>query len=193
MSNDIRETVAMSETIKQSSGLARRIYIRSLNAMLTARRHGRSHGFVSVASHLGRFSADLERAIGSLLVSVAEVVQRATELQRRRHRGAIAERTLAGDVYAGTAVAAFRHRTTVAVAERQQALSSARAHLRRDLRALLRLCDVGNNLAVLARVEAGAHADLTNVARETGELVDTIQQRLVRIERALEARRGQAA
>lgn len=185
MSNDIRDSVAMSETIKQAAALARQVHLRSLNAMFTARHYGDDLlGFVTVTQQLRRFSADLERATGALLRRIADLIERATEVQRQSHRFELARKALAdcGDQCGSAYPETVRRRIQATRETHQRNALTTRRHLQRDLRSALQLCVTGDTLTVLAKMESAGRPPLQAVAIETAELIERIHTSLATLD-----------
>ncbi len=191
---DFSSVVATAVAIQQVAEETRRLYLISLNAMFMAKRSGDEAGaFARVTAELRRFSERMQRQMDLLRQYVFQLVAQFSEQRRygRILRLMVAAEALAREAgYDGPVVQ--QPQDGKAAAER---LATNCVLFGRTLGETRRLLVVGENLAVLAKVEAAAvqrhQADgaLLRVADELTLVVAGIGERLTILERGGEQAR----
>jgi hypothetical protein len=196
MNNAFSTVLVLNEAVKKVVADSSRLYLTSLNAMFLARQVGsQAAGFTTVTTELRRFSNAMNQRMGALRVRIYDLVRQVSELQKidLAYRYLQGAETRTGHHIVGSHCTVNR-RTRVAAE-----LGVNRARFGADLANAQRLCTVGENLAVLAKVEAvGAGSDeavkkLAYIADEVEEIVNRIQMALKDAEREVTDHGAQAA
>jgi len=199
MNSSFDTVLVLNEAVKQVVAQSSRLYLTSLNAMFLAKQVGtQAAGFNTVTAELRRFSHAMNGRMDALRVRIYGLVREVSELQKldlacRYLESATARTGRSGGCMVGSSRTAARR---VAVASE---LALNRAKFAVDLGNALRLCTVGENLAVLAKVEAvGAGSaeavrKLAFIADEVAEIVGGIKGALKDAEREVNDYGVQAA
>lgn len=191
MTNPVRLYAELNETIKGVAHTCERLYLMAFNALFVSRQAGgQALGFVRVTTELRAFSQALNRRMETLLRQVDELVRLASELQRQQRLCRLEQAAAAAAASQHPSVRDFANRSRRERAGRQERVDKAELHFRSRLEDAIRHCAVGENLAVLAQMEAAAdghHAGerLYQVADEVSHIVADIQALLLSARRRL--------
>lgn len=194
---NIDDIVVVNDSIRKIVTISRKVYIIALNAMFMARKtDGMASGFGSVTTELREFSDRLDGHMKGLSVGAYELlVQVAKQLKRSRdYRYFSRTRSelsmginidIVDDVleYQASQLEGIRHDFDV-----------KRNQVRADLEKAKKLCDTGENLAVLAKIESvgagGLSESLMQVAEQIGSTINEIQSVLREAISCIEGRGG---
>jgi len=185
--------IAMArEDIKNINEMARKIYMTALNAMLKARRTScNNQGYTRVTAELRKFSVRMEESMRDLSLCATEIVK-AVAMERTRKR-----------------IAVMMCRTVIESEKRKNMSNKRNISLVKNKAKILNdnndnndkygvaglycrfatsvdrirpLCKLGQNVAVLAKVEAMYVAEdvqmLHDIAEEMDQIITTVEQQL---------------
>ena len=182
---ELLRVVRLNEAIKAVSEASRQVYTIALNAMFAARQSQvRVPGFTRVTEELRVFSQRLDRSVAEVGGSLGQMVRVGAEQAKQARRGRHFERADASCRRQGTSPALL-----AGVLAAQRARQGECARLLENLRhavvealgRALRLCGIGEQLAVLCKVEAqagGVNAELDAVAVRLQQAIAEILIRL---------------
>ncbi|MEW6728453.1 MAG: hypothetical protein AB1332_03800 [Pseudomonadota bacterium] len=182
---ELLRVVRLNEAIKAVSEASRQVYTIALNAMFAARQSQvRVPGFNRVTEELRVFSQRLDRSVAEVGGSLGQMVRVGAELAKQNRRGRHFERADAGCRRQGASPALL-----AGVLADQRSRQGTFARLLENLRhavlealgRALRLCGIGEQLAVLCKVEAqagGANSELDAVAVRLQQAIAEILIRL---------------
>ncbi|MFZ5466119.1 MAG: hypothetical protein ACOZAI_02535 [Pseudomonadota bacterium] len=182
---ELLRVVRLNEAIKAVVEASRQVYTIALNAMFAARRSlVRVPGFTRVTEELRVFSQRLDRSVAEVGGSLGQMVRVGAEQAKQARRGRHFERADAGCRRQGASPALLAG--ALATQQARQAgharrLGALREAMAGALGRALRLCGIGEQLAVLAKVEAqagGANAELESVAVRLQQAIAEILVRL---------------
>lgn len=174
--NELMRISFIKKSVKQVNELSRKIYLTGLNAMLMTRRAGGAGtGFSRVTTELRAFSEQLERAMSNLVIDGEKITFDVSyNVQQRRIGDLFREALRQSEERQGKRL--FSHSIE------QQESSNEFEDMARAINHLSTLCRMGQNIAVLAKVEAmhvGAFSDvLLKIGDEVSVHVDCIETTL---------------
>jgi len=150
-------TVIVNESIKQVESVTHRIYTVAINAMLIARKINIGTGsFTAVTTELRHFSNNLNNIMKEMKLEIENLVVLSTLLRKKYKSYQIweATQTLSKDSYSlslmNEVMTKKKHEKDQAIAAVQQSFE----HLKEMTGKALKMCNLGENLSILAKVEA---------------------------------------
>lgn len=173
------QVVTVNEHIKRVVTVAHQIELVALNAILLAKRVGRSAaGFGIISDELRRFSQDLRAQMQNVRQASQVAIQACSALIRHARRDELLHR--AGISFSGDILQAL-----------ERDMLQARRGLCQLLEEAAKLCRFGDIITRAAKIEAayagGYSLRLTEIAADFDNHILGVQQLLTRLERELRA------
>lgn len=183
--SELARGVRLNERVKATVQSSRQVYVIALNAMFAARQsHINVPGFTKVTEELRGFSQHLDRRMQGFRAGLQELVESGAEEIKQQRRGGHFQRAAEGCRKAGVINPRLQQTLAMQLQRREdinRRLAELREQLGREIRQAVMLCAVGEQLAVLAKVEAtvgGDESELGGVAERLQDAIASIQKQL---------------
>ena len=180
-SNELIRIVIINEEIKHVNKLSRKIYMLGLNAMLMSRRAGGAEtGYARVTRELRLFSENLENAMQQLTKMITQMTNEVSiDVKAKRHSRTFTEAIRQSGKRNGAVKLDIENRSKVNADvgyDSFRVVAHKFSHLRQ-------LCRQGQNIAVLAKVEAmhiNSESDiLHNIGEEVSVVVEQVENSML--------------
>ncbi|NOZ10912.1 MAG: hypothetical protein GXP09_07745 [Gammaproteobacteria bacterium] len=183
---DIEEVIAVNEAAKRIMDTSHKVYLIALNAMFMARKvDGSAAGFTTVTTALRVFSDHLNEGMSALSQVIYDLVGSMAVLLKLQRYTRYLSRARGSDR------TSLRARMVQKVLDRRIAeletayggFVSTRRKVQRDLERASKLCDMGEILAVLAKIESTSAGSL---AHSLNQVSEEIEQTVAAIDKLLQ-------
>ncbi len=174
-SSDINNIITVNESVKQVVGISRKVYLIALNAMFMARKtDGMASGFGSVTTELRGFSDRLERQMQSLAEGIYQLVQLLAQLlKQQRYRGYLEQTSKnIDDPLLNQQFDEVLARHNSYLKQTADDFEVQKSRVLCDLEKASKLCDMGDNLAVLAKIESVGTGSLSAALKQVSEQIE---------------------
>jgi methyl-accepting chemotaxis protein len=177
--NELTRLVEIREDVKKINKISRKIYLTALNAMLMARRAGGAGtGYARVTTDLRSFSERLEQGMYGLTnITSSTVLEVSNHVKKRRIQDTFREALRQAEIRKSGIARRLKglKQVNVMTAATQRGFED----MGRLIERLVHLCRQGQNVAVLAKVEAmhiGSYTDILHgIGDDVANSVDQVE------------------
>lgn len=175
----------INETIKQIVNISRQVNLAALNAMFLSRKGGnRTVGFAAVTTEMRKFSNGLNQQMQRLADSLTKLIYVLSLCKKAEHTSSLMHRALdlSGPLLQDDVRKNIVDRIETNITDISLQIDATTQNVFKQLEQSETICNVGQNLAVLAKIESQSggeyEAALMNVSNTIEEIILRIESNL---------------